>query len=145
MFSLTTIAEAEVFVIHPLPLCSGALHAGWQAPHFGFRVLDREKRHPATPSPTKSERHRHQQSCLRNPEDTMSKDALISEMRAAAASMVTAVAAAENEDWPAAESGLMDAQERGSRLLRELSIMQGSQPQSDTAIPGVPPIPVKPE
>ena len=50
------------------------------------------------------------------PEDTMSKDALISEMRAAAASMVTAVAAAENEDWSAAENGLMDAQERGSRL-----------------------------
>ncbi len=69
----------------------------------------------------------------------MSKDALISEMRAAAASMVTAVAAAENEDWPAAESGLVDAQEGGSRLLRELSIVQGSQPQSDTAITGVPP------
>ena len=73
----------------------------------------------------------------------MSKDALISEMRAAAASMVTAVAAAENEDWPAAENGLMDAQERGSRLLRELSLMQGSQPQAETAVPGVPPIPIK--
>jgi hypothetical protein len=70
----------------------------------------------------------------------MSKDGLISEMRAAAASMVTAIAAAENEDWPAAENGLMDAQERGSRLLRELSIMQGSQPQADTAVP---PIPIK--
>jgi hypothetical protein len=75
----------------------------------------------------------------------MSKEALIAEMRAAAASMVTAVAAAENEDLPAAEKDLMDAQQRGSRLLRELSIMQGSQPQSDAAIPGVPPIPVKPE
>ena len=48
----------------------------------------------------------------------MAKDALISEIRAAAASMVTAVTAAENEDWPAAET-LMEAQDRGSRLLRE--------------------------
>jgi hypothetical protein len=69
----------------------------------------------------------------------MSKEALISEMRAAAASIVTAVAAAENEDWPAAENGLMDAQERGGRL----SMMQGSQPQAETAVPGVPPIPIK--
>ena len=73
----------------------------------------------------------------------MSKDALISEMRAAAASMVTAIAAAENEDWLTAENGLMDAQERGSRLLRELSLMQGSRPQAETAVPGVPPIPIK--
>jgi hypothetical protein len=42
-------------------------------------------------------------------------------------------------------NGLMDTHEKGSRLLRELSIMQGSHPQSDTAIPGVPPIPIKPE
>ena len=70
----------------------------------------------------------------------MAKDALISEIRAAAASMVTAVAAAENEDWPTAENALMDAQGRGSRLLR---LMQGSQPPGDTAIPGVPPIPIK--
>jgi hypothetical protein len=73
----------------------------------------------------------------------MSKDALISEMRAAAASMVAAVAAVENEDWPAAENGLMDAQERGSRLLRELSIMPGSRPQAETAVPGLPPISIK--
>ena len=65
----------------------------------------------------------------------MSKEALISEFRAAA----------ENQDWSAAENGLMDAQERGSRLLRELSIMQGSQPQGETAVPGVPPIPIKPD
>ena len=75
----------------------------------------------------------------------MPKDALIAEIRAAAASMVTAVAAAENEDWPAAENALMDAQDRGSRLLRELSLMQGSRTPGDTAIPGVPPIPIKPE
>ena len=73
----------------------------------------------------------------------MSKEAFVSEMRAAAASLVTAVAAAENEDWPAAENGLMDAQERGSRLLRELNIMQGSQPQGRYGIPGAPPIPAK--
>ena len=75
----------------------------------------------------------------------MAKDALISEMRAAAASMVTAVAAAENEDWPAAENALMDAQDRGSRLLRELSLMQGSRTPGDTAIPSVPPRPIEPE
>jgi hypothetical protein len=73
----------------------------------------------------------------------MSKDALISELRAAAASLVIAVAAAENEDWPAAENGLMDAQERGSRISRDLGVMQGSQPQAETAVAGVPPSPIK--
>ena len=74
----------------------------------------------------------------------MSKDALIAEMRAAAGSMVTAVAAAENEDWPAAENALMDAQDRGSRLLRELSLMQGSRDIRGSTT-SVPPIPNKPE
>ena len=63
----------------------------------------------------------------------MPKDALTAEIRAAAASMVTAVAAAENE--AAAENALMDAQDRGSRLLRELSLMQGLRGLGDTAIP----------
>ncbi len=42
----------------------------------------------------------------------MSEDPLLSEMRAATASMVLALASAENKDWAAAEQSAIDAQQR---------------------------------
>ena len=54
----------------------------------------------------------------------MSKRALIAEMRAAAASMVTAIAAAENEDWPTAEKAAEDCQQRGARIVRDFGLLQ---------------------
>jgi hypothetical protein len=54
----------------------------------------------------------------------MPEDPLVSELRAAAASLVLAAAAAENKDWPTAEKATLDAQSRGARILRELDLKQ---------------------
>jgi len=49
-------------------------------------------------------------------------DAVVSELKAAAASLVLALAAAQNGDWAAAEQGAIDAQERSSVILREIQL-----------------------
>jgi hypothetical protein len=54
----------------------------------------------------------------------MPEDPLVSELRAAAASLVLAAAAAENRDWPTAEQATLDAQSRAARILRELALKQ---------------------
>ena len=70
----------------------------------------------------------------------MSDDRIMAELHAAAASLATAKAAAEAGDWTAAEQGILDAQERCSRILPEvgLKLLSGF---------GVsePPLPVKAE
>lgn len=52
----------------------------------------------------------------------MSEDPIVSELRAAAASLVTATAAAEASDWITAEQGALDAQHRVARVMKELSL-----------------------
>lgn len=47
---------------------------------------------------------------------------LLSEMRAASASMVMALASAENGDWAAAEQSAIDAQQRMEVVMRELQL-----------------------
>jgi hypothetical protein len=64
----------------------------------------------------------------------MAEDPIVAELRAAAASLVMAAAAAENEDWAAAEQSALDAQGRSARVLREIGMKK---------IPAPPPI--KPE
>lgn len=58
----------------------------------------------------------------------MSEDPLIAELRAACASLVSAIAGAEAKDWAMAEQCVMDAQERTARLLRELALKQDEPP-----------------
>lgn len=50
-------------------------------------------------------------------------DPIVSELRAAAASLVMAAAAAENGDLAAAEQSALDAQSRSARVLREVNLM----------------------
>ena len=52
----------------------------------------------------------------------MSDDRLIAELLAAASSLATAKAAAEAGDWTNAEQGILDAQERCSRILPEVGL-----------------------
>ena len=55
-------------------------------------------------------------------------DPIVSELRAAGASLVLALAAAQNGDWPAAEQGTIDAQQRAAILLREIAMKQLAEP-----------------
>ena len=57
----------------------------------------------------------------------MPDDPIVSELKAAAASLVLALAAAQNGDWAAAEQGTIDAQQRAAVLLRE-SAMKLAEP-----------------
>ena len=52
----------------------------------------------------------------------MSENPLLSEMKAASASMVMALASAENGDWAAAEQSAIDAQQRMEVVMRELQL-----------------------
>jgi hypothetical protein len=52
----------------------------------------------------------------------MSEDPISSELRAAAASLVTATAAAEASDWITAEQGALDAQHRVARVMKAISL-----------------------
>lgn len=52
----------------------------------------------------------------------MSEDPLVTELRAACASLVAAVASSESSDWASAERATLDAQERTARILRELAL-----------------------
>jgi len=58
----------------------------------------------------------------------MPEDPIVAELRAAAASLVLAAAAAENADWPAAEQSALDAQSRSARVLREIALKQLAAP-----------------
>lgn len=58
----------------------------------------------------------------------MSEDALVAELRAAGASLGTAIAGAEAKDWAIAEQGVLDVQERTARILRELALKLGEPP-----------------
>jgi hypothetical protein len=58
----------------------------------------------------------------------MSDDPLLSELRAASASMVLALASAENKDWAAAEQSAIDAQQRMEILMRELQMKMAEPP-----------------
>lgn len=58
----------------------------------------------------------------------MSEDALVSELRAAGASIGTAIAGAQAKDWAIAEQAVLDAQERTARILRELALKLGEPP-----------------
>ena len=46
---------------------------------------------------------------------------IVAELRPAAASLVTAAAAAENGEWTVAEQSALDAQSRSARVLKESS------------------------
>lgn len=65
----------------------------------------------------------------------MPQDAVVSELRAASASLVMATAAAENGDWALAEQGTLDAQERTARILRELSFKLNEAPIPPGSVP----------
>ena len=66
----------------------------------------------------------------------MAEDPVVSELRAAAASLVTASAAAEAKDWPTAEQGAMDAQHRVARVMKEISIkLLGMDPSANVIAP----------
>jgi hypothetical protein len=58
----------------------------------------------------------------------MNDDPLLSELRAASASMVLALASAENKDWAAAEQSAIDAQQRMEILMRELQMKMAEPP-----------------
>ena len=60
----------------------------------------------------------------------MSEDPLLSEMRAASASMVLALASAENKDWAAAEQSAIDAQQRMEIVMRELQMKLAEPPST---------------
>jgi hypothetical protein len=55
-------------------------------------------------------------------------DPIVAELKAAGASLVLALAAAQNGDWAAAEQGTIDAQERSTVILRELQLNFQSRP-----------------
>ena len=56
----------------------------------------------------------------------MTQAAIVEEIVLVGASMDVARDAAERGDWPKAEQGLLDVQERSARLLRELGLQAGS-------------------
>lgn len=66
----------------------------------------------------------------------MSEDALVSELRAAGASIGTAIAGAQVKDWAIAEQAVLDAQERTARILRELALKLGEPPAVVVRRPG---------
>jgi hypothetical protein len=55
-------------------------------------------------------------------------DPIVSELRAAGASLVLAIAAAEQGDWAAAEQGVIDAQQRAPIILREIEMKLAEPP-----------------
>ena len=57
-----------------------------------------------------------------------SEDPIVSELKAAGASLVLALAAAENGDWAAAEQGTIDAQQRAALILREIAMKLAAPP-----------------
>jgi hypothetical protein len=60
--------------------------------------------------------------------DKLDTDPLLGELRAAAASLVLAIASAENTDWAAAEQGVIDVEQRLPTILRELQLKLAEPP-----------------
>ncbi len=60
--------------------------------------------------------------------DKLDTDPLLGELRAAAASLVLAIASAENTDWAAAEQGVIDVEQRLPTILRELQLKLAESP-----------------
>ena len=60
--------------------------------------------------------------------DRFDTDPIVSELRAAAASLVLAIASAENGDWAAAEQGVIDAQQRAPTILRQIHMKLADPP-----------------
>jgi len=58
----------------------------------------------------------------------MAEEPIVHELRAAAASLMQAAAAAENQDWALAEQSALEAQSRAARELREIGLKQVSAP-----------------
>jgi hypothetical protein len=54
----------------------------------------------------------------------MGEDPIVAELRAAAASLITAAAAGEDGDWATAEQSCLDAKQRATRVLREIGAKQ---------------------
>ncbi len=67
----------------------------------------------------------------------MSNDELVAEIRAAAASLTTAAAAAQNGDFTAAEIGVEDALFRTQSLLARVQQAQQTPPSTPSASYGV--------
>jgi hypothetical protein len=55
-------------------------------------------------------------------------DAIVSQLKAAVASLVLALAAAQNGDWAAAEQGVIYAQEQSTVILREIQLKLAEPP-----------------
>ena len=55
-------------------------------------------------------------------------DPIVSELRAASASLLLAVSAAEKGEWGAAEQGALEAQQRGAVALREIAMKLAEPP-----------------
>lgn len=68
----------------------------------------------------------------------MAEDPAVSELRAAAASLVTASAAGEADDWATAEQGALDAQHRLARVMKEISMKLAAKDARDGAIASTP-------
>ena len=60
--------------------------------------------------------------------DTLDTDPLLGELRAAAASLVLAIASADNADWAAAEQGVIDVEQRIPIILREMQLKLAEPP-----------------
>jgi hypothetical protein len=60
--------------------------------------------------------------------DRLDTDPLLGELRAAAASLVLAIASADNADWAAAEQGVIDVEQRIPTILREMQFKLAEPP-----------------
>jgi len=60
--------------------------------------------------------------------DRLDTDPLLGELRAAAASLVLAIASADNADWAAAEQGVIDVEQRIPIILREMQLKLAEPP-----------------
>ena len=67
-------------------------------------------------------------SVKEQPASVPDNDSIVSELKAAGASLVLALAAAQNGDWAAAEQGTIDAQERSTVILREIQLKLSEPP-----------------
>ena len=65
---------------------------------------------------------------MSTPHHELAKDPIAAELRAAGASLVLAIASAENGDWAAAEQGAIDAQQRIPTILREIQLKLAEPP-----------------
>jgi hypothetical protein len=57
-------------------------------------------------------------------------DPTVAELKAAGASLVLALAAAQNGDWAAAEQGIIDVQQRAAIIRREIQLKLAAPPSA---------------